>query len=200
MNVLVFGATGQTGRAVVELALEQGHSVTAFVRNPAGLASILDDQPHQLNVIQGDAVDYESVRHAMLGDEVVISTLSARTLDPNPGYVEAAHNVIRACEDAGIRRLVYCLSVGIFFEQAEPKFEHVVRQHKAIRDILAASSLEWVGICPPTIKDEPAHGSYQTMVGGATGTWTISRYDLAAAMLAQTGEDAAVGQLVSVSN
>ena len=35
MNLLILGATGGTGRALVEQALEQGHTVTAFARNPA---------------------------------------------------------------------------------------------------------------------------------------------------------------------
>lgn len=200
MNLAIFGATGQTGRALVEMGLAHGHSVTAFVRDAAGLGNILDDQPHQLNVIQGDASDYASVRNTLLGDEIVLSALGARTLDPNPAYVKSAQNVIRACEEAGILRLVYCLSVGVFFDDADPKFRHVVAQHKQIVQFLQASSLEWVGICPPNIKDEPSKGSYQMAIGGATGQWSISRYDLAAAMLDQTGESAAIGQLVGVSN
>ena len=42
MKVLVFGATGPTGRQVVTQALGRGHSVTAFVRNPAALS--IDDK------------------------------------------------------------------------------------------------------------------------------------------------------------
>lgn len=34
MNVLVFGASGATGREVVKHALDRGHSVSAFVRDP----------------------------------------------------------------------------------------------------------------------------------------------------------------------
>ncbi len=37
MKLVIFGATGSIGTQVVEQALEQGHSVTAFVRNPAKL-------------------------------------------------------------------------------------------------------------------------------------------------------------------
>lgn len=200
MNLVVLGATGQTGRALVELALAQGHSVTAFVRDPAGLGELLQPRSPQLSVIQGDASNYSSVRNAILGDEVVLSALGARTLDPNPLYVKAAHNVVWAAQAAGVKRLVYCLSVGVFFNEAEPRFEHVIAQHKQIVGLLRLSRLEWVGVCPPTILDEPSKGGFQAKLGGATGHWSISRYDLAAAMLAQIGEDAAVRQLVGVSN
>lgn len=36
-SLLIFGATGATGRKVTERALELGHRVTAFVRTPAKL-------------------------------------------------------------------------------------------------------------------------------------------------------------------
>ena len=39
MNLLIIGATGGTGRSLVEQALAQGHAVTAFVRNPASFTS-----------------------------------------------------------------------------------------------------------------------------------------------------------------
>jgi uncharacterized protein YbjT (DUF2867 family) len=35
MKILVFGATGKTGKLVVQQALENGFDVTAFVRDPA---------------------------------------------------------------------------------------------------------------------------------------------------------------------
>ena len=53
MKIVVFGATGPTGRHVVERALELGHEVTAFVRNPSGLSL---SHP-ALNVQQGDVLD-----------------------------------------------------------------------------------------------------------------------------------------------
>ncbi|MGE7622922.1 NAD(P)H-binding protein [Viridibacillus sp. NPDC096237] len=34
MNIIIFGATGRTGRELISQALKQGHSVTAFVRKP----------------------------------------------------------------------------------------------------------------------------------------------------------------------
>lgn len=42
MKLLVLGATGLTGRHVVDAALRSGDSVTAFVRNPAALADLAD--------------------------------------------------------------------------------------------------------------------------------------------------------------
>ena len=50
MKLTVFGASGRTGRHVVEQALGGGHEVTAFVRSASKL-SLTDDR---LTVVEGD--------------------------------------------------------------------------------------------------------------------------------------------------
>src|SRR5437868_2711392 len=67
-RLLVIGATGGTGRQLVEQALAQGHQVTALVRTPAKLKV---EHPH-LRVLKGDVMDYISVELAMLGQDAVV--------------------------------------------------------------------------------------------------------------------------------
>ena len=74
MKVLVFGATGGTGRALLEQALEHGHVVTAFARDPAKVRST-----HQsLTVAQGNMLDLNSVDAAVKGQDAVMSALGTR--------------------------------------------------------------------------------------------------------------------------
>lgn len=62
MKVVVFGATGGTGRAVVDKALAAGHQVRAVARH------VDDVRPAEgLAVMQGDAMDGASVRAALEG-------------------------------------------------------------------------------------------------------------------------------------
>ncbi|HMK39441.1 MAG TPA: NAD(P)H-binding protein, partial [Bacteroidota bacterium] len=63
MNILVFGASGATGKEIVRQALEQDFNVTAFVRDPG---KIRHDDP-KLRVVRGDVQDYDSVAQAMDG-------------------------------------------------------------------------------------------------------------------------------------
>ncbi len=49
LRLLVIGATGGTGRQLVEQALQQGHEVTAFVRDPARFSL----QHAKLRVVRG---------------------------------------------------------------------------------------------------------------------------------------------------
>ena len=74
MRLLVFGATGGTGRALVEQALEQGHVVTAFARDPAKVG-----KAHQnLTVVKGNMLDYDSVEAAVKEQDAVLSALGVR--------------------------------------------------------------------------------------------------------------------------
>ena len=71
VNVLIFGATGGTGRALVEQALVQGHAVTAFARNPA---KVRTKHPN-LRVVEGNVLDPVSVEAAIRGHDAVLSAL-----------------------------------------------------------------------------------------------------------------------------
>lgn len=74
MNLLILGATGGTGRALVEQALEQGHIVTAFARDPSRVRTT-----HQnLRIVKGDILDYNSVETAIRGQDAALSALGIR--------------------------------------------------------------------------------------------------------------------------
>lgn len=74
MKLLIFGATGGTGQALVEQALEQGHTVTAFARDPAKVRTTHKN----LSVVKGDILNYESVEAAINGQDAVLSALGIR--------------------------------------------------------------------------------------------------------------------------
>ena len=61
MRLAVFGATGRTGKPLVEQALNAGYEVTAFVRDPSKLAT----KHERLTVVQGDATDAVAVERVV---------------------------------------------------------------------------------------------------------------------------------------
>ena len=73
MRLLVFGATGGTGRALLSQGQEQGHQMTAFVRNPAAL-----EAQAGLTIVQGDVTDAAAVSRAVAGHEAILSALGPR--------------------------------------------------------------------------------------------------------------------------
>ena len=61
-SILILGATGRTGRRVVEQALRQGFEVTALVRHPDKLGEWLNHP--KLEILRGDVLNYPDVFNA----------------------------------------------------------------------------------------------------------------------------------------
>src|SRR4030088_2963552 len=98
MKLLILGATGRTGRLVVEQALAAGHTVTALVRSPEKLSS----GNSNLRVVAGEATDTSALSRALEGADAVISTLGGRgsvIADSTKAIVAAAHH-------AGVSRVI----------------------------------------------------------------------------------------------
>ena len=102
MRLAIFGATGGTGRNLVEQALEHGDELTVLARNPAKLART----DVRLRVVQGDVRDVVVVRQTVAGAEAVISVLGPRR-GAGPRVLAAGmRNITEAMLEAGVRRLV----------------------------------------------------------------------------------------------
>ena len=77
MKILVLGATGRTGRIFTRKALEEGHAVTAYVRNPDKALALLG--AHQnLTIIPGTLDDAEQLATAASGQDVMVSILGQK--------------------------------------------------------------------------------------------------------------------------
>ncbi|MFW5655803.1 MAG: NAD(P)-dependent oxidoreductase, partial [Roseicyclus sp.] len=73
MKVLVLGATGGSGRAIVARLLGAGHDVTAFVRDPARM-----DAAPGLRIVAGDATVAGDVARAVPGQGAIVISLGQR--------------------------------------------------------------------------------------------------------------------------
>jgi putative NADH-flavin reductase len=193
MKVVVFGATGRTGRLLVEGALARGHSVTAFVRAPDKLGAVRD----RVWVVHGDVLDGGAVSDAVDGQEAALVALAA-------GGAKAAEqvnaqgtlNVIRSMQRYSVRRLVV-LSAGGTQPGRDPNrpwfFERVVKP-LFLKDVLAdlrrmeisvrQSELDWTLVRAAQLVDGPARGAYRAEPGySMPGGTKIARADVAAFML-----------------
>lgn len=186
MKIIVFGASGGTGREVAKQALEAGHTVTAFVRNPAKL----DIQHANLNVFQGDVLDAVAVQKAVAGQEAVISALGP-SRPPVPAMMEtAAKNIVAAMNQAGIRRLISTTGAGVRDAQDQPKLvDHIIKglltllagdvlkDSAANVDVIRASGLDWTIVRYPRLTDGPLSGKYRVGFVGKDSATQVSRAD-----------------------
>ena len=104
MNLTAFGATGGVGREVVTQALDAGHNVRAYVRNPAKL-----DLAHpNLTVITGELTDREAVQRAVGGADAVISALGPSLDRKATGMplVDGTRTIVEAMQAEGVERYI----------------------------------------------------------------------------------------------
>jgi len=106
--VLVTGATGYVGGRLVKRLLDRGHSVRCLVRNTEGIKA----RPwiSETDVVQGDALNYDSLVRAMEGIEIAYYLIRSQNSD-DLKYVErtrrAAENFGRAAARCGVKRIIY---------------------------------------------------------------------------------------------
>src|SRR5438105_10420169 len=104
MKLVVFGATGGTGKQIVARGLELGHDVTAVARKPEAVATRHD----HLRVVRGDVLDAGSVAAAVAGADAVLSAIGpVNNKQPGTLISDAIKHMVTACEQAGVRRLVF---------------------------------------------------------------------------------------------
>src|SRR3954471_16961431 len=107
MRVLVTGATGYVGGRLVPALLDAGHDVVCLTR----AASRLRDVPwrERVDVVEGDALDADSLQPAMQGVEVAYYLVHA--LGSGTAFEDrdrrAAQTFAAAARESGVRRLVY---------------------------------------------------------------------------------------------
>ena len=97
MKLIVFGATGGTGRQVVETALSAGHTVTAVARRPEALALRHD----RLVVLRGDVLEPATFAQPLAGQDTVVSALGVRSRAPTTVFSAGVSNIMQAMKAGG---------------------------------------------------------------------------------------------------
>ena len=115
MTVLVTGATGFIGSAVARELSEKGTRIRCLVRETSSMKNL---DGLYVEIAHGDISDIDSVHRAMKGCDRVyhLAAVYASWL-PDPGLMyraneEGTRNVLTACREAGVQKVVYCSSVA----------------------------------------------------------------------------------------
>ena len=121
MRILVTGGAGVVGKALCRELLKRGVCVRVLTLP----GDCVDDAiPPQVEVFRGDVTDYGSMRPAFDGVDAVFH-LAAVLLSTDPAAFERVNaggtrNVVSACQDAGIRRLLYVSSISVTYPVLTP--------------------------------------------------------------------------------
>lgn len=196
MKIIVFGASGGTGQEIVKQALAQGHSVTAFVRNPGSLR-----EESGLRVLQGDVFNPVEVADAIVGHQAVLSALGPRTLKKTDLLARAIPNILAGMRRHYVSRLIVLGAAGvqpdygkyqnaltriIYWMAKQTMLRHPFADQAAQERLLAASEIDYTIVRPPRLMDTPFTGKYRVVPDALpSGSTQISRADVADFMLMQ---------------
>ena len=116
MKILVLGATGRTGRLFTQKALDEGHVVTAYVRNPDKARTLLGTHPN-LTITPGTLDDAERLAAASAGQDVMVSTLgqkaTVREFLHSTFLQERLPLIMQTVTGAGVKHCVLLSAYGV---------------------------------------------------------------------------------------
>ncbi len=150
-KIVILGASGQIARHVVDMLAERGDmELTLFLRDATRLSG---DIPANARVVEGDALDADKLKEAIAGQDVVYANLA--------GEVDAqAQAIIAAMRNAGVRKLIFCTTLGIYDEVPGRFGEWNNREigeyfppYRKAADLIEASGLDYAVLRPAWLTD-----------------------------------------------
>ncbi|MFC1416596.1 NAD(P)-dependent oxidoreductase [Streptacidiphilus cavernicola] len=210
MKLTVLGATGGIGRQIVQQALDADHDVTAVVREKSRLAL---DHP-ALRVVAADPTDAWALVPFVTGRDAVLSGLGPRGRKLVGIASAGTAAALQAMAAAEVHRVIVVSAAPLapipdgesFFLRriGTPMIRAVLRDSYAdlaeMEALLRDSGAEWTSVRPPRLTDKPLTGGYRRVIGGAVPRgMSISRADVAHAMLSMVDDQAAFRQAVGVA-
>jgi NADH dehydrogenase len=174
--LLLTGATGRVGSALLPRLTARGEAIRCLVRDPRRLGPA---RVH-VQIALGDLADPGSFRHALRGVRTVVHLAGAWRDQPAAGVEElnglATWRLLRGAERAGVERFVFLTPLG-----ATP--QHALRVHRA--KALAEAAVADAAIATTTLAASAIHARLPVIAGpGDARVQPIAAEDVAACILA----------------
>lgn len=153
MNILVTGATGFIGGAVVKRLLDKPYNIKILVRDRKRLKNTKG-----IIICEGDLRDYKTIEKAVRGVDVVINCAAAlphhKLADKDYWNINAlgVQNIVNACQKSKVKRLIHISTVGIYDKYKDAYSRSKLEGEKIIKNSLFNSSTV---IIRPTIAYGP---------------------------------------------
>ena len=192
-RILLFGATGATGKEIVSQGLDRGLIVRAAERDaPTELTDHKNFEPRAADLLEGD------LARLMDGVDAVVSAVGvsrspSNLLNPPPLYTEGCVNIVKAMRQTGVKRFVTIsaafadpeASIPLWFKAATLPLERIFRQMGEMERVLdVCDDIDWTAVRPGWLLNRPATGDYEVSTDDLPqGTLRTRRADLAEFML-----------------
>ncbi len=213
MKVVIFGATGFSGKAILKEALAKDYQVTILVRN----AKAVLIQSHNLTVVEGNVLDNSTVSRVLQSQDAVIQCLGVNGKGdgkPTTFVSDANKIIIEEMSKAKINRLIAMSIAGsgdsikfvpwIFKKIILPYFmkwlQVLIDDKNRMEPTIVQSHLDWTIVRCAGILDKPPLGVVNESLTGKGLKFTITLPDMAKFIVNQLEEKKYIKQALSISN
>jgi len=213
MKVVIFGATGFSGQAILAETIKQGHDVTVLVRD----VSKVKIKHNNIKIVEGNVLEPAVVASVLQQQEAVIQCLGVGGKGdgkPNTFISDATKIIIDEMEKLNIKRLIAMSNVGtgnsiafqpwFFTKIILPYFmkwlKVIIEDKNRMESIIMNSKLDWTIVRCPNIVDKPAKGKYNATLDGKGIKLSITLQDLSKFMVGQLKETIFNKQAPCISN
>jgi putative NADH-flavin reductase len=204
MNLFVLGATGAIGKQLLDIALERGHRVTAYVRSPQKIHL----SHERLKVVQGDVFDADQMAHSLVGHDAILSAFGPTTVGSSTSRRKFGRALAAAMRKSGVR-CVQIVSAAFLFPDIgfvgsilkATLFRQMIPDMAGMEAAFSQSDLDWTIVRPPRLTNGPITDSYRIIDGALPrGGFFISRADVARFMIGEAENPAHVQQIVGLAD
>lgn len=213
MKVIIFGATGFSGQAILADSIKQGHEVTILVRD----ASKIPIKHQNLTIVEGNVLNPQTVASVLHHQEAVIQCLGVSGKGdgkPTTFISDATKIIVDEMQNQKIKRLIAMSNVGagnsiafqpwFFTKIILPYFmkwlKVIIEDKNRMEPIIMNSNLDWTIVRCPNIVDKPAKGRCNATLDGKGLKLSITLSDLSKFMVDQLKQTVFIKQAPSVSN
>jgi putative NADH-flavin reductase len=196
MKIVVFGASGGTGRLLVAQGARREYTMSAVVRRQLDFGT-------DATSLLADVTNAKAVERAIRGHDVVISALGAHGLvSRDPAMIVGLHNILMGMATARVRRLIYlsnnsvpsvrdCLSPLGRYILAPLVLRAASADHAVNEALIMAGETDWTIVRPPRLTNAPPTGQWSSgeRLRAPSLLPSLSRADLATFMLHQVDSD-----------
>jgi putative NADH-flavin reductase len=207
-KICVLGATGQTGGAIVNEALNNGVQVLALVRNPSKMTVEHD----LLTVVKAEVTDFGSadiLPRIAECDHVVIA-LGSKKLWGDSIRSEGTKHMLDAATRSGNNPRIWCISasgVGDSLDQLNlmnrmlifTLLNRVMKDHAIQEQAIINGGLPYTILRPTGLTNESATGKYELVSEGKLKTSQISRADIAHCIVANLDQDDLLNKAICIT-
>ncbi len=203
MKIILFGATGQTGKIFLNLALERGHEVTALVRD----ANKISVSHENLKIITINIYNQGDVTQAMRGHDLVVSCLGGNANTKSSKLFDMVEIIVAAMKASGVKNIFSVHSAGIHGEMpgiiskiiVSLLYKNAVADHSNAAHAIINSGLKYLVMRPLSLVNGEMTKHYRISYDSVPrGGSKISREDLAYFMAEAIGKEELINKSVAI--